>query len=89
MSNVIRYTFLSCVVNNGTEEKPVNEPIFLEKCMPYSKTNEEIAKHEAYNGEYTIEDDGKPDPEDTPTKLDRVEAQATYTAMMTDTLLEV
>lgn len=30
----------------------------------------------------------EPDVE-TPTQLDRVEAQATYTAMMTDTLLEV
>ena len=30
-----------------------------------------------------------PVPEETPTQLDRVEAQATYTAMMTDTLLEV
>lgn len=28
-------------------------------------------------------------PEAEPTQLDRVEAQATYTAMMTDTLLEV
>ena len=46
----------------------------------------EIAKAEAYNGEYTIEDDGKPEP--APTQLDRIEAQAAYTAMMTDTLLE-
>ena len=30
-----------------------------------------------------------PEPEPEPTQLDRVEAQATYTAMMTDTLLEV
>lgn len=30
-----------------------------------------------------------PMPEPEPTQLDRVEAQATYTAMMTDTLLEV
>lgn len=30
-----------------------------------------------------------PAPEPEPTQLDRVEAQATYTAMMTDTLLEV
>ena len=29
-----------------------------------------------------------PEPEPEPTQLDRVEAQATYTAMMTDTLLE-
>lgn len=32
------------------------------------------------------EPEPQPDPE--PTQLDRVEAQATYTAMMTDTLLE-
>lgn len=30
-----------------------------------------------------------PAPEDAPTQLDRIEAQAVYTAMMTDTLLEV
>ena len=42
----------------------------------------------AYNGEYEIIDDGQPEPEPEPTQLDRVEAQATYTAMMTDTLLE-
>ena len=48
----------------------------------------EIVKREAYNGEYTIEDDGQPEPSAEPTQLDRVEAQATYTAMMTETLLE-
>lgn len=57
--------------------------------MPYTEANEAIAKSEAYNGEYTIEDDGQPDPSETPTQLDRIEAQTTYTAMMTDTLLEV
>lgn len=30
----------------------------------------------------------EPEPEPKPTQLDRIEAQATYTAMMTDTLLE-
>lgn len=30
----------------------------------------------------------EPEPDPEPTQLDRVEAQATYTAMMTDTLLE-
>lgn len=30
--------------------------------MPWSEANEAIAKAEAYNGEYTIEDDGKPEP---------------------------
>lgn len=31
----------------------------------------------------------EPEPEPEATQLDRVEAQATYTAMMTDTMLEV
>lgn len=50
--------------------------------------NLEIAKKEAYNGEYTIEDDGVKEVI-TPSQLDIIEAQITYTAMMTDTLLEV
>lgn len=72
--------------------KPVDEnehsieSVLSEKTIPYSIENEKIAKAEAYNGEYTIEDDGKPEP--APTQLDRIEAQTTYTAMMTDTLLE-
>lgn len=41
----------------------------------------------AIGGAYTPPDP-EPEPEPDPTQLDRVEAQATYTAMMTDTLLE-
>lgn len=48
----------------------------------------EIAKEEAYNGEYIIEDDGVEEIVE-PTQLDIIEAQVAYTAMMTDTLLEV
>ena len=47
-----------------------------------------IAKAEAHNGEYTIEDDGVEEVS-TPSQLDIIEAQVAYTAMMTDTLLEV
>ena len=47
----------------------------------------EIVESIAYNGEYTVED--IPDEEVAPTQLDIIEAQVTYTAMMTDTLLEV
>ena len=57
--------------------------------MGWNETNEEIAKKEAYNGEYTIEDDGRPEPVNAPSQLDVIEAQGAYTAMMTDTLLEV
>ena len=75
------------VVLNADGE--VKNQSFIPIHSPYSPENENIAKSEAYNGEYTIEDDGQPEPEPEPTQLDRVEAQSTYTAMMTDTLLEV
>lgn len=88
MAKIIKYKILSAEINHGTEENPNIEQIFLPKTIPYSEANEEIARREAHNGEYTIEDDGTPEPEAAPTQLDRVEAQVTYTAMMTDTLLE-
>jgi hypothetical protein len=85
--NILKYN-LCTRVNHGTEENPKIEEILSPVEMGWNEANEEIAKREAYNGEYTIEDDGTPEPEAAPTQLDRVEAQVTYTAMMTDTLLE-
>lgn len=82
---IIKYQ-LCTEVNHGTEEQPNIEQVFSEVSLGWSEANEKIAKAEAYNGEYTIEDDGKPEP--APTQLDRIEAQTTYTAMMTDTLME-
>lgn len=69
---VIFYKFLSAEVNSGTDETPVFEPIYLEKSMGWSEANEEIARREAYNGEYTIEDDGVPEPEPEPDLESRV-----------------
>ncbi len=63
---IIKYQFLSCEVNHGTEEEPNIEQIILDKSMPWNEANEEIAKAEAYTGEYTIEDDGRPEPEPAP-----------------------
>lgn len=60
MTKIIKYKFLSCEINHGTEENPDIKQIFLEKSMGWSETNEEIAKHEAYNGVYTVEE--VPDP---------------------------
>ena len=57
--------------------------------LAYSEANEVLVKEIALDGEYTIEDDGQPEPAETPSQLDVIEAQVTYTAMMTDTLLEV
>lgn len=82
---VLKYRLMT-EVNHGTEEQPNIEQVFYEVSLGWSEANEKIAKAEAYNGEYTIEDDGEPEP--APTQLDRIEAQTTYTAMMTDTLLE-
>lgn len=84
---VLKYKFCTRV-NHGTEEEPNIVETFSDVTMGWNEVNEEIAKREAYNGEYTIEDDGAEEVTE-PTQLDRVEAQVTYTAMMTDTLLEV
>lgn len=78
----IKYPVLQTIFENG-------EAITIQKELPYSMANEEFAKTEAYKGEYVIEDDGLPTAKETPTQLDAIEAQVTYTAMMTDTLLEV
>lgn len=69
---IIKYKFLSCEVNHGTEEEPNIEQIFLDKSMPYTEANKEIAKGEAYNGEYEIYDDGRPEPVVQPTDAERI-----------------
>lgn len=56
--------------------------------MPYNtEADIEWAKRHSANGEITVEE--VPEPINKPTQLDAIEAQVTYTAMMTDTLLEV
>ena len=55
---IIRYQYLS-------------EDVLIDKMFRCSadslEANEEIAKREAYNGEYTIEDDGQPEPDSVST----------------------
>ena len=81
----------STTLPNG-ETIVTREAYLQEEKLCFTDSNKEIQIAEAlkyaYNGEYTIEDDGKPEPSAEPTQLDRVEAQAAYTAMMTDTLWE-
>lgn len=60
---VIKYQYLSAVINGGEKN------VFIGKTVPHSEANEEIAKQEAYGGEYTIEDDGV---EDKPTPEQRI-----------------
>lgn len=42
-------------------EAPGGSGILLPKELPYTEENIAIAEAEAYNGEYTIEDDGQPE----------------------------
>lgn len=58
---IIKYN-LCMKVNLGTEENPKFEERLFPTTLPWSERNEEIAKREAYKGEYAIEDDGQPDP---------------------------
>lgn len=44
-------------VNRGTEEAPNWEDILSPVTIGWNETNEKIAMREAYNGEYTIEDE--------------------------------
>ena len=54
--------------------------------MPWTAENEAIAKAESHNGKYTVTDDGTPAP--APDRVDQIDAQVTYTAMMTGTLMD-
>lgn len=83
---VLEYN-LCALVNRGTEVAPVWEEILIPVAMGWNEVNEAIAAREAHNGAYSIverEEEIAP-----PTRLDAMEAQLAYTAMMTDTLLEV
>ena len=62
---VLKYHLMT-EVNRGTEEQPDIQQIFFDVTTSWNEVNEEIAKREAYNGEYTIEDDGEPEPEPEP-----------------------
>lgn len=68
---ILKYN-LCTKVNHGTEEEPQIEEILTPVTMGWSEANEEIAKQEAYNGEYTIEDDGTPEPEAQPSEAERI-----------------
>lgn len=57
MGKIIKYN-LCTRINRGTQENPVWEEQLSLVTMGWNAVNEEIAKREAYNGEYTIEDDG-------------------------------
>ena len=76
---VIKYQLMT-EVNHGTDEQPGIQQIFSGVSLGWSEANEEIAKREAYNGEYTIEDDGQPEPE--PTEQEQLRADVDFLLAM-------
>ena len=52
---VIKYN-LCTRINHGTEEEPNIEEVLSAVTMGWNEANEEIAKREAHNGEYAIEE---------------------------------
>ena len=66
---ILKYN-LCTRVNRGTEDEPKIEEILTPVIMGWNETNEKLAKREAHNGEYTIEDDGQPEAQ--PTDAERI-----------------
>ena len=72
---VLKYRLMT-EVNHGTEEQPDIQQIFSDVTLDWSESNEELAKREAYNGEYTIEDE----PDDRPLEEIRADKMAELSA---------
>lgn len=85
---ILKYN-LCTKVNNGTEEEPQIEEILSPVIMGWNEANEEIAKREAYNGEYTVEDDGEEEPAAEPSLEDRVGSLETNTADLAEALDQI
>ena len=70
---IIKYNICH-MANFGTEENPQMLEVLFPVEMGWNEINEETAKKEAHNGEYTIEDDGKPEPVAEPSADDVLNA---------------
>ena len=84
---ILKYN-LCTIINRGTEENPQVEEILSPVSMGWNEPNEEIAKREAYNGEYTIEDDGNPEPEVQQTAEERIAELEEALAMLLNGVTE-
>ena len=67
---IIKYSLFT-TVDVSTNDMPVLENILFPAEMSWSEANEEIAKREAYNGEYVIEEIPDEEPQ-MPTQEDRI-----------------
>lgn len=84
---VFEYKTYQTVIIDGVEQ-PKSDEYVSTAVVPYTEEAYARAKETAIEISEPY-DNGMPDPVNTPSQLDRFEAQLAYTAMMTDTLLEV
>ena len=69
---IIKYQ-LCTEINRGTEDEPQIEQVLSAVTLGWSAANEEVAKREAYNGDYEIIDDGEPEPVTPPSNEELAE----------------
>lgn len=80
---VLKYRLMT-EVNHGTEEQPDIQQIFSGVSLGWSEANEELAKREAYNGEYTIEtiEDVSMTAEEARAERDKLLAETDWTQVL-------
>lgn len=66
---IIKYQ-LCTEINHGTEDTPDIEQVLADVTLGWTESNEQLARREAYNGEYEIIDDGEPEPVAPPSTAD-------------------
>jgi hypothetical protein len=83
---VFRYKMYQTMIIDGIEQQ-LSEEYTSEAVVPYTEESYAEAKKIAIEISEPY-DNGINNPVEIPSQLDRIEAQITYTALMTDTLLE-
>ena len=68
------------IIVPSSDEQERDREILYKIQSSWNSQIEEIAKREAYNGEYTIEDDGQPEPE--PTEQEQLRADVDFLLAM-------
>lgn len=79
---IIKYQ-LCTEVNHGTEDEPNIEQVFSAVTLGWNEANEKIAKVEAYNGEYTVEEE----PDDRPFTEIQAEKLSNLSAVCNQTIV--
>ena len=74
----IKYKISTVATDETLDPQAVNR--LLNKKLPYTESNYQLALSEAYQGEVTVEDDGQPEPE--PTAQEQLRADVDFLAAM-------